>query len=323
MTPPRPQDPRADLRSLAPIAIAGAAAVLAAIFLWIPGVVPPKVEAGPDAPSAGSVRAGDAIPPPVLDAEARESEDERGPEPRPPGSDRIVAATVQEPPLDDSWTKFGGRLCVRAVDAESGRPVRRFRVRAASATRLADSASAAGSPEVVFVLTPGRYSLLVLSPGYEPAEAGPVALARGDAVELEPVPLHPGTARLVGVVVGGPVDPGTAVELHGEGRHPCPRCAAESHTAGLGIATKRESPCPACGYARGRTRVPVSARGEFTTFKVQSVSHTTPNRELKANGKRPRALTTPLLHLSTYQLIYLPEYFARIESGTRTFDPVA
>ncbi|MBK7641887.1 MAG: hypothetical protein IPJ19_02380 [Planctomycetes bacterium] len=122
---------------------------------------------------------------------------------------------------------------MRAVDARTGELLDRVRVRAASATRIADREATSGG-DLQLQLTPGRYELLLLSRGYEPLALVPVELAPATTRALPESRLREGSARVLGFVRGDPS--GLQVEF---------------------------TTCPRCGYSKTATLRPLEADGRF------------------------------------------------------------
>ena len=147
-----------------------------------------------------------------------------------------------------------GHLQIRAVDSETGELLAPIRVRAASETRIADRGSHPGVDRVDLALSPDSYSLLVLAQGYEPTELVSLPVCGGENITLEPVRLHAGSARVLGVVTGDlSAEGGCFVELLGEGRRPCARCAPGEN----------DDRCAACGYSSESSILPVVPGCQF------------------------------------------------------------
>jgi hypothetical protein len=210
-------------------------------------------EPAPSAPASVRLDAPASAPASVgLEPAAVEEIGSRSPEEVP----AAVAGQATEPHSE----RFGGRLSIRAVDAASGKPLNRFRVRALGGARFADRESERGRSELELALSPDLYSLLVLSKGYEAAEPPPVRIEGGTTVRLDEVRLSAGSARIQGIVVGeSPPDRELRIELTGEGRRPCEGCGTESDPSGW----TREEPCSICGYSAKLTRRPVAPGGRF------------------------------------------------------------
>ncbi len=156
--------------------------------------------------------------------------------------------------LADFVPHEAGTLELRAVDARTGAPLQSLRVRLASSTRLADRLSAPGSAELRLTLTPGSYSLLALSPGYEPLELSPLGVVAGQTLAPEPLRMRAASARVAGFATGDlRPERGLQAELFGDGRSPCAQCPGGGGS----------DPCPACGYALEASRRTLGADGPF------------------------------------------------------------
>jgi hypothetical protein len=199
-------------------------------------------------PLAANAEAPARLDAPVLDTdESRRAVPEATPE-----------SAIAEPAQRENSHPPAGRVLVRAVDAQTGKPLQRIRVRAASVKRVADRTSDVGSSEIQLTLTPDTYDLIVLARGYEPTELPPVSVTRDETVALDPVPMHTGGARILGVVTGD-LQPSDLpwVELFGEGRRPCADCASTAETPHAGR-------CLVCGYAAQSSRLRIAPSGVFT-----------------------------------------------------------
>jgi hypothetical protein len=159
---------------------------------------------------------------------------------------------------------------VRAIDASSGLPIHKLRVRAVSPTRLADRDSGESTAEMSLRLTPDTYAVFVSSTGYEPVELPPVRVACGETTDLGTVALRPGEARVAGIVHGARgARCAQYVELVGVGRRPCEECSAEpvpsSSSEGREVRNRwlRNDPCPSCGFSEASTRVAVAPDETF------------------------------------------------------------
>ena len=198
---------------------------------------------------------------------------------RPELSPLRVSARASSP-LSPVSPESVGRLRIRAIDSQTGASLDRIQVRALSDTRFADRASDPDSGEVELVLTPDTYTLLVLSPGYEPTELPPVPIERAAVVTLDRVPMRAGSSRILGRVTGD-LDPNVRlrVQLLGEGRRPCVSCPNEIDQAGelpsgLPGGWNRKRACPVCGYAEKSSRVRIAASGGFAFTNLVSGLYT-------------------------------------------------
>ncbi len=197
-----------------------------------------------------------------LFSESRTSVDPTVPNSSPPG-DRAPASVDPRP------SAAPGRLRVRGIDAETGLPVDRVRVRAISETRFADRHSDRDGDRVDLVLSPGTYSILVLAKGYEGSELPSQSIVSGKTTSLESVPLHGGSARVLGAVTGDTWAADTLwVELVGDGRRPCPACVdvpspASKQPPTHGQRWSKADYCSRCGYAKPSSRLAVPPDGRF------------------------------------------------------------
>ncbi len=156
--------------------------------------------------------------------------------------------------LADPVAHGAGTLELSAVDARTGAPLASLRVRVASSTRLADRRSAPGSAQLRLTLTPGSYSLLAFSPGYEPLELSPLGVVAGQTLAPDPLRMRAASARVAGFATGDlRPERGLQVELLGDGRSPCAQCPAGGGS----------DPCPACGYALEASRRTLGLDGPF------------------------------------------------------------
>jgi hypothetical protein len=206
---------------------------------------------------------------PVLGTEEEARAEPRETASAPTAQRSEVEIPNEELPRAQSAAEIHGRLVIRAIDASTLEPLYRFRARVGSEARIADRRSDAGSGEIRFALTPGTYSVVVLSNGFEPTELPPVRVVQDQTVQPDPVRLSAGSARISGSVTGDlPSDPALWAELVGEGRRPCVHCSAGSDSAGTGVqdskAWMRENACPVCGFSARTSNLPVDRAGQFT-----------------------------------------------------------
>jgi hypothetical protein len=185
-----------------------------------------------------------------------------------------------DPPGASTRVTNACSLRIRAVDALTGAELDGVRVRAASATRIADRPAEPGRGELLLKLTPGEYALLCFARGYEPLELPALRLAPSESRALDPLYMREGSARVLGLVRGElPPEPGLRAELFGEGRRPCALCmdvptSAPSTLADRDAAWQRSEPCPNCGYAARSTRHPVDPDGRFGFDRLVSGAYT-------------------------------------------------
>ena len=180
-------------------------------------------------------------------------------------ADPASAATTPAPatPLDPepSWPSPRlspapvGQLVLRAVDASTGVALR-ARVRAASATRIAERFDLEGANETTLRLTPDDYALEVASAGYEPLELPPVRVLAGATTTPPSVRLQRGSGRIAGRADGARAAEGWRVELFGDGRLACGGCDAR--------------PCSRCGWAPERSVLPLDPGGAFAFERLAS-----------------------------------------------------
>jgi hypothetical protein len=169
-----------------------------------------------------------------------------------------------------------GRLHVRGIDADTGAPLDRIRVRAMSDTRFADRSSDRDGEAVELTLTPDTYSVLVLAKGYEASELPPQHIVSGETTSQESVPMHSGSARVLGSVTGDTWPTDTLwVELTGEGRRPCAACAESAKPAEPQQPQHRERKplddcCEQCGYSARYSRLVVPPNGRFVFARLVS-----------------------------------------------------
>ncbi len=187
-------------------------------------------------------------------------------EPRPApeaSSARVVvppqASESSSPPIRAGSRPPSGLLRIGAIDAESDARIASFRVRAGSVDRLADYATQYASSTIDLRLSPGTYSLLVMSAGYEAAEIDGVRIVDRGSIRFEDVRLFAGTGKLLGTVRGARNDGDLTVELLGEGRHPCPKCPSSDLDT-----------CTTCGYSIRASRLPVGRDGRFAFERLAS-----------------------------------------------------
>jgi hypothetical protein len=232
-----------------------------------------------------------------------------------------TTAVVSAPPR-------AGTLAVRACDLTRLGPLRWFNVRVCNATRFAERRTESLAGEIELPLTPGAYSVLVLSPGYESVEIPSVEVPSGAIVRLDSIDLRPGSGRIQVRVIGTP-DPNRKlrIELRGGGRHPCANCAerdddlalvrqadeaarsgADAIAASSSVARSsgrslvatsrvdrawnREGPCPDCGYAQSESIVWVHVGENFTFTNLAGGSYAL--RVADSDGRtidKPRQLT--------------------------------
>jgi hypothetical protein len=245
----------------------------AAIGVWLGGLRggEGETETAPSASTAASVLAAHAreIETPERRNDADERELERATdEQREPI--RVAGAMQPVSPF--------GTLVLSVVDRSSLGPLRTYRARVASETRFADESGDGTGRDLELRLTPGTYSTVIFSPGYETVELPPVAISRGETVRIPRVELQPGTGRIVGSVIGD-VSPDRkfTVELLGGGRHPCARCAQLAYSAIDGAtrpkpewAWDHTEPCSMCGFARDSSRLQVSTGDQFAFQNLAS-----------------------------------------------------
>lgn len=186
------------------------------------------------------------------------------------GSDELAPAVVGQ---TQSTT---GHLVIRAMDADSRLPLDRIRVRAMNATRFADRFSDRDGEGAELNLTPGTYSILVLAKAYEPVELPLLSIESGQVTTPDSVPMHAGSARILGAVTGDTWRSNTLwVDLSGEGRRPCPACAETPNSSGRRITTadRRSSSdgfCGQCGYSINSSRLAVPPDGRFAFDRLAS-----------------------------------------------------
>lgn len=253
---------RVTRRSTALVFLLASALAVAGGFAWLgrrsgtPAALVPQAE-----PPAARVSGQEAL---VADEVARSGQ-------------RQAALPAEERADADLPPGLAGRLVVRAIDAQSGAPIDRLRLRAASETRLADRVSERGSAELQLMLTPGAYTLLALARGYEPLEVPGVQVAAGVTAAVQTLRLREGSARVLGLVRGDPQD--LHVELLGDGRRPCALCldvptSAHSTLEDRDAAWERAEPCPSCGFAAAATRRPIARDGRFAFERLVSGRYT-------------------------------------------------
>jgi hypothetical protein len=261
-------------RSNGLVVAAAAAALLLTIafFLVIHGPAP-SAEGGSSSPITLSEAAKEDGPL-SLEAEANDATDTREALSEPSRSTEHSEVPRKEASRDGS-----GKLVITAIDADTRSPLDRIRVRAASGTRLADRQSDRGSARLQLTLTPDTYSVFVWSQGYEPAELPLVRVPPAETVTLDPVALSPGSARIVGMVIGSGWSAGALrVELLGEGRRPCGKCPFGADPVRPGspapsLAWTRAAPCHTCGYAGKSSLLAVQRSGLFTFQNLASGSY--------------------------------------------------
>jgi hypothetical protein len=186
-----------------------------------------------------------------------------------------------------------GTLIVEAIDPSRLGLLRWFDVRVANSARFAERRSSPSAHEVELPLTPGIYSAAILSPGYEPVEIPTVEVRSGETVRPAPIMLMPGSGEIFVEVNGTPdLERKLVVELLGEGRHPCSRCASNDDRADFAphtdafkrgdsdvanvpasrtdAAWNRPGACPACGFARELSRAWLHGRDNFTFTNLAS-----------------------------------------------------
>lgn len=255
---------RSTPRTIAAIALA--ACVACAVILWL-------AIRSPRGPEAFAVAAADrdpaASPPASASPEIEVATDASAAR-----VDGTHAAEPVLPKIADLHLEAGtfryhdvapvtGQLVLRAVDRDTGVPLRSFSVRLASETRFAAESNVEPAEELALALTPDTYAVLVASPGYEPVELAPIAVAARATVRPDPVALSSGSGSIAVSATGAEAFNGLSVQLRGSGRRPCGRCAvSEEGNAREGAGAR----CTACGRAKDDTvlRLGSDGRAEFT-----------------------------------------------------------
>jgi hypothetical protein len=162
---------RSTPRTIAAIALA--ACVACAVILWL-------AIRSPRGPEAVAVAAADRDPAAAPPASAPPDIEVAADTPA-PRVDGTHAGEPVLPKIADLHLEAGtfryhdvapvtGQLVLRAVDRDTGVPLRSFSVRLASETRFAAESNVEPAEELALVLTPDTYAVLVASPGYEPVE---------------------------------------------------------------------------------------------------------------------------------------------------------
>jgi hypothetical protein len=171
-----------------------------------------------------------------------------------------------------------GTLVLSVADHSLLGPLRGYRARVASETRFADESGDGSGRDLELRLTPGTYSTVIYSPGYETVELAPVAIPRGETVRLPRVELQPGTGRIQGSVIGD-VSPDRkfTIELLGEGRHPCARCRdveppqhLDEPKSKADWAWEHAGACSVCGFERSCSQLTVSTGDRFAFENLAS-----------------------------------------------------
>jgi hypothetical protein len=225
-------------------------------------------------PSSSSPVPPDAAIAHDVDASQRPIEvDEREPEPL----TEEQREPVRTANAAESTIPFG-TLVVSVADHSVLGPLRWYRARVASETRFADESGDGSGRDLELRLTPGNYSIVIFSPGYETTELPPVTVPRGETVRLPHVELRPGSGRIQGSVIGDlSPDRKFTVELLGEGRHPCAHCRDVDAPPRLAEARSRPDwawehidPCPTCGFERTSGRISVGSSDRFAFQNLAS-----------------------------------------------------
>ena len=158
-----------------------------------------------------------------------------------------------------------GRLRANVVDATTSMTFASVTTRALSRDRFGETRGQGG---VEMLLTPGAYDVEFAVRGFEPELRREVVIAAGGATDLGTIVLGRGTARISGQLSSRGLPDGALryVELRGEGRSPCPRCAERRDPAGAAPVPLdgpiHESKC--CGYASERSVWRVADDGRYT-----------------------------------------------------------
>jgi hypothetical protein len=260
-------------RSMTRIALIALVITAGAIGVWLGGLRggERETETAPSVSTRESVLAARAHE--IETPERRIDADERGLE-RATDEQREpirVAGTMQ--PVSPF-----GTLVLSVVDHSALGPLRSYRARVASETRFADESGDGSGRDLELRLTPGTYSTVIFSPGYETVELAPVAISRGETVRIPRIDLQPGTGRIEGSVIGD-VSPDRkfTVELLGEGRHPCARCRDVEAPPQLDAAKSKPDwawehagPCSVCGFERTCSNLTVSTGDRFAFENLAS-----------------------------------------------------
>ncbi|MEM8710763.1 MAG: sigma-70 family RNA polymerase sigma factor, partial [Planctomycetota bacterium] len=155
----------------------------------------------------------------------------------------------------------------RAMDAETGEPVKSVEVKGATETRFVQRAV---RKDDGLALTPGRWTLAIQAVPYEVREIGPLVLEEGQVVDLGEIELLSGTGSIIGAVDVPAAVAATGpfrVELYGKGRSRCgAECPVEATFTEKKNKKKSSRPCAHCGYAKDRSLLAAVAAGEHFRF---------------------------------------------------------
>lgn len=204
-----------------------------------------------------------------------------------------TAPSSTEPAGSTPTTRAIGHLRFAVVDEVTSQMIPSVKVvRALSPTRVAD---VQGTGPFELDLTADIYDLVVSASGFEPESRPTVRVEPNETVDLGTIALGRGTGVIRGVVRSPALaaDVRRFVELRGDGRSPCPRCASlrservtkamEEFSAAdtefekqgrrptleeLEAQHRRRmepeiSPSLCCGYSADRSLVEVDASGRF------------------------------------------------------------